>query len=114
LTVWPGAVTVVGRADFTMVSDGDWVVVTVAVDGGDVTVPPEGVVPETVAELSIRPRLKSAAVETYVAVHVVDPPGARVVVGQLMVRAGPAGAVKVSAMEIPVIVTLPLFVTRNE
>jgi hypothetical protein len=38
------------------------VTITVAVDGDDVTVPPEGVVPDTVAELVIDPLVASVVV----------------------------------------------------
>ena len=111
--------TVLGRADLTTVMDGDWVVVTVAVDGGDVIAGPVGGVPFTVAEFLIVPALKSAAVEVYVAVHVIVdaapvPAAVSVVPGHVTAGTGPAGAVKVSAMDTPVRVTLPVLVTTNE
>ncbi len=91
------------------------VVVTVAVDPGDVTVPPDGVVPDTVAELVTDPLSISAWVTVYVAVHVVEAPGARVVVGQVMVPSvSPADApVKVSATDRPVTVTFPVLVAKK-
>ena len=49
VTLWPAAVTVVGVADLAMLSDGDWVTVTVTVFDVALTVPPEGAVPWVVA-----------------------------------------------------------------
>jgi hypothetical protein len=48
-----------------------------------------------------------------VAVHVVDPAGARVVTGHVTVGFGPAGAVITSATDTDVRVTLPVFVTTK-
>ena len=62
MTCCPMAVRFVTPADFTRVIDGSGVVVTVAVDGGEVTCPPPGAVPEAVAEFLMLPALKSAAV----------------------------------------------------
>ncbi len=106
---------VVGDADLTTVRAGPVGTVTVAVDAGDVTVPPDGVVPDTVAELVICPLSTSAWVTVYVAVQVVDAPGARVVVGQVIApNVSPAEApVKLSATERPVTVTFPVFVAKK-
>jgi hypothetical protein len=60
VTVVPAFVTVVGLADLTRVRTGAGAAVTVAVDAGEVTVAPTGVVPETVAELAIEPLSMSA------------------------------------------------------
>ncbi len=60
VTVWPAVDTLVGLADLTTVSPGAAGALTVAVDPGEVTVPPEGVVPDTVAELVIDPLSISA------------------------------------------------------
>ena len=49
MTCCPAAVTDVGAADFAMVSAGAGVAVTVAADGGEVTVEPRGVIPDAVA-----------------------------------------------------------------
>ncbi len=46
--------------------------------------------------------------------QVVLAPGARLVAGQLVAGDGPAGAVNVSAMVMPLTVTLPVLVTRKE
>ena len=60
----PMLVIVAGVADLTTVNDGFGVAVTETVDGGEVTAGPVGGVPDAVAELSIFPALKSAAVAT--------------------------------------------------
>ena len=58
------------------------------------------------------PLSTSAWVTVYVAVHVVESLGARVVVPQSIgVSGGPAGASNVSSMARAVIVTLPVLVT---
>ena len=62
-TVSPMPVIVAGDADLTTVNDGDCVVVTVAVDGVEVTAGPVCGVPLAVAEFLIVPVLKSAAVD---------------------------------------------------
>ncbi|VXB13772.1 conserved hypothetical protein [Massilia sp. 9I] len=51
---------------------------TVTVDGGESTGVPPGGVPVAVAEFDVDPRSTSACVNVYVAVKVVDPPGASV------------------------------------
>jgi hypothetical protein len=116
VTFAPAAVTVVGLADLTSVRAGPDVALTVAVDGGeDVTAGPVGGVPDAVAELDTDPLSISACVVVYEPVHVVDAPGARVVVGQeMLVSCGPAGLASVSLMPTPVKVTLPVLVTTNE
>ena len=111
--LWPAAVTDVGDADFTTVSAGAAVAVTVAVDAGEVTVAPAGVFPAAVAESLIDPASTSACVAVYDAVHVVVAPGARVVVGQVTVTAV-AGAVAVSVTTTEDTVTFPVFVTAKE
>jgi hypothetical protein len=56
----PTVDTVAGLADFTIVIAGDWVAITVAVDGGEVTAGPVGGVPVAVAESLIEPLFTSA------------------------------------------------------
>jgi hypothetical protein len=104
----------VTAADLVSWSDDVWVAVTVAVDGSDVTGPPVGGVPDDVALLTIVPASMSAWVTEYDAVHVMETPVASDELGQLIVSAGAAGAVKVSATETLVSVTLPVFFTTNE
>ncbi len=106
---------VVGDADFTTVKAGPVGTVTVAVDAGDVTVPPDGSVADTVAEFATDPLSISAWVTVYDAVHVVDAPGARVVVGQVIApNVSPEEApVKLSATDRPVTVTFPVLVARK-
>jgi hypothetical protein len=72
----------VGDADFTIDSPGAVVAGTVFSLGGDVCGWSFGSSPVTVAELKTDPASTSACVVTYVAVHVVDAPGASVVTGQ--------------------------------
>ena len=58
--VWPAAVAVAGDAVFFSVSAGLPVVVRVAVEGGDVSVVPDGSLPEAVAVLVTVPESTSA------------------------------------------------------
>ncbi len=58
----PTVDTDVGVADFTIVSAGNSVAVTLAVDGGEVVFGPVGGVPVAVAESLIDPWLRSACV----------------------------------------------------
>ena len=74
---------------------------------GGIGVPPGGV-PTTVAVLTTDPASTSACVTVWVAVHVVDAPGASVVDGH-----DDAGRCSASVTAMPVIVTLPVLVTRN-
>ena len=60
VTAWPIAVIVVGDAVLAMVSAPDWVAVIVAVDAGEVTVVPDGLTPDAVAELLMTPLSRSA------------------------------------------------------
>ena len=116
VTVSPAAVIVDGVADFTTVSAGAAVTVTVAVEGGETTGPPFVSVPVTVAVFVIDPASTSACVAEYVAVQVTDAPGAS--------EAAPAGHDTTGAVPVPVnavsftpalvIVTLPVFVIKNE
>ena len=62
--VWPTFMAVPALFDFTIDSDGDWATDTVAVDGGDVTELPDGVVPDADAVLVIFPAFTSAWVVT--------------------------------------------------
>ncbi|VXB16828.1 hypothetical protein ARTHRO9V_1280004 [Arthrobacter sp. 9V] len=78
VTVSPTFAPVAGLADFTSDSDGFGVDGTVTVDGSDGTgVPLPGGVPVAVAEFVVDPRSTSAWVRVYVAVKVLDAPGAR-------------------------------------
>jgi hypothetical protein len=114
VTVCPAAVTVVGLAVFSSDRLAIALAVTVAVDGGEVTAGPAGGVPDAVAVLVIEPASMSACVTTYVAVHVVDVAGARVVTGQLTAGGVPVPVNAVSATFRLVSVTLPVFVTKKE
>src|SRR5262245_40665178 len=87
---------------------------TVALDGFDVIVAPDGAVPVTVAVLAITPASTSAWVAKYLLEQVVEPPGSRVVTGQLIVGAPLAGGAKTSVMVSARKVTVPVLVTRNE
>jgi hypothetical protein len=99
----------------TTVSAGLATTGTVAVDGGEVTGGPVGGVPDAVAVSFTLPLSRSACVTTYVAVHVSEAAGANVALGQVgPVANAPAGAVCTSVTATPLIVTLPVFVTRNE
>ena len=92
-TVMPGVAAAVTRAS------------SVAVTGG-----PAGGVPDAVAVLASDPASMSACVTVYVAVHVVDTPGANVATGhETADRPGNA-----SDTPTDVSVTLPVFVTTNE
>jgi hypothetical protein len=62
VTFWDDEVIVVGLADLVRLSDGDGHRHPVAVDTGEVTELPPGVVPETVAELLMTPLSMSACV----------------------------------------------------
>ena len=95
-----------------IVNAGAAVAVTVAVEAGEVTVAPAGVLPAAVAVSLMEPASISAWVATYVAVHVVDAPGAKDVTGQVTVTAV-AGAVAVSVTTIEEIVTFPVFFTTK-
>ena len=89
--------------------------VTTALDGFElvgVVVP--GAVPVATAVLVTEPASTSACVTTYVAVHVVDSAGARVVAGQLIGDNVPVPENDASATLMLLIVTLPVLVTRNE
>ena len=70
MTLWSAAVTVVGLADFTIESDGDWVTATVTVLDVSLIVPPDGVVPWVVAWSTIEPWSTSAWVTVYVPMKV--------------------------------------------
>ncbi len=64
--------------------------------------------PVAVAVLLIAPAVTSAALEVYVAVQVVCSRGARTAVGHCPAPLRPAGAVNLSLIVRPVIVTLPV------
>ena len=107
--------TLVGVTDLTKLSFGPAGTVTTALDGFElvgVVVP--GAVPDAIAVFVTLPVLTSAWVTTYVAVHVVDAAGARVVVGQVIGESVPVPENAVSATLMLLIVTLPVFVTTNE
>ena len=88
--------------------------VTVAVSGGEVVVPPAGLVPDAVAVLVSVPASMSCCVTTYVPLQVVFVPAASVVTGQLMAGAVPVPLNAVSLICRPAMATLPVLVTRNE
>lgn len=106
--------TVAGDADFTTVRAGPCIAVTVAEDGGEVAVVPLGDVRLAVAVFEIDPAFTSACVTVYVAVHVVDAPGANVVVGQFTADNVPVPEKPVSVTATPDNVVEPVFVTKNE
>src|SRR5579885_2237495 len=83
-------------------------------EGGNGVVEPGGV-PVTVAESFTLPWSRSAWVTVYVAVHVVDAPGANVVTGQVIADSDPFndGATWVSVTVRLLIVTFPVFVTAK-
>ena len=101
-------------AVFRTVSDGAWVTPTVACEAAEVTATLPGAVPSATAVFLIEPLSTSAWLAVYAAVQVVLAAGASEVAGQVTVGTGPAGAVKVSLIEIPLTVWLPEFVTRKE
>ena len=105
-----------GDAVFLTVSAGFGVTVRVAVDSGEVTLTPAGVLPVASAVLVTEPASTSACVAEYVAVQVTLAPGASGVMpaGQLMADRMPVPENDSSLTEAPVIVTLPLLVTLNE
>ena len=83
--------------------------VTVAVSTS-LTVTPVGGVPLAVTVLTMLPPSRSACVVEYVAVHVVDAPGASVATGHAMTDRPGSGSVTPTEVR----VTLPALVTRNE
>ena len=101
--------------DFTTLNAPATVTGTVAVEGGESTgVVDPGGVPCATAESLTDPLFRSAWVVVYVAVHVVDAPGARTLTGQV----GPdvnadAGATWVSLTPTFDKVTFPVFVTTK-
>jgi hypothetical protein len=101
------AVTVVGLADFAMVTDGFCSAATVVVEVS-VTTAPDGAVPLAVPVFVIDPLSTSCWVVEYVAVQVSGAPAARLVSGQLIGDRFGIGSVT------PTLVsgTLPLFCTR--
>ena len=101
--------TVDGDADFTTSIPGPGVAVTVA-EPVSVTGPPVGGVPLAVAVFSTEPVSMSAWVTFLVAVHVLDPPGARFPAGHVMADRPGNGSVTPTVLS----VTLPELVTRNE
>jgi hypothetical protein len=105
-----------GDADFTMLIAAAGVIVTFALDGGDVTVPPVGEVPDAVAVFVTFPASTSACVVEYDAVHVTDAPGANdaAPAGQLTADNVPVPENAVSPTDTFANVTLPVFVTTNE
>jgi len=112
VTTCPTDETVAGAADLASDNDAFDSAVTVAGDGSDVTLGPDGGVPDAVAESTIDPASISACVTVYDPVHVVDPPGANVVTGHDTDTAV-AGAVATSATDTPVNVTLPVLRTMK-
>ena len=88
---------------------------TITVDLADATGCPVGMRAFTVAALKTPPLFRSAWVTVYVAVHVVDAPGANVVTGQVIADSDPFndGATCVSVTVRLLIVTFPVFVTAK-
>jgi hypothetical protein len=124
--VSPTADTDAGLADLLIVSAGDCVTGTDAVDGGESIGGPDGGEPDAVAESLIDPLSRSACVTTYVAVNVADWPAANDVDEPEQVPVGldndwqvgpdvrlPAGGSCVSLTDTAVRLTLPVFVTAN-
>lgn len=106
---------VAGDADFSRAIDGLSGAGIVTWDGGEVTEPPDGVVPDAVAAFVMLPASTSACVSVYVAVHVIWPPGANdVVTGQLGADIVPDPLNDPSATVGFVNVTLPVLVTTKE
>jgi len=95
-------------AVLSIVSAGAAAIGVLVVSGGLVVVPPPGGVPVAVALLFTTPTLISAWVIVWVPVHVVLAPGASVVTGHTA-----AASRLASFTTMPVIGTLPVFVTRN-
>ena len=87
-----------------------WLIGVVVDELFDVTAGPLGGVPAAAAVLTIDPAFTSDCVMVRIAVHVVEPPGATVVDGQ-MIADKPANG-SVTATEVRV--TLPVLVTANE
>ncbi|MFF3443368.1 hypothetical protein [Streptosporangium sp. NPDC002721] len=112
MIVRPAAAVADGEAVFNSVRSGAAVMVTVAVDGADVTAGPVGGVPEAVAVFTITPASTSAWVTVYVLVHVVEACGASVVTGQVATGGAPDPENAVSVTPKPVNVALPLLTTR--
>src|SRR4051794_21730509 len=110
----PGAVTLARDGVFVRVSAGVCSTSTVLADGGEVMVVPLGVCALAVAVLVIEPASRSAWVAVCAAVHVTDPAGAMVRCGHTTDSGGPAGAASESLIDSSDMVTLPVFVTRNE
>ncbi len=106
-TVEPAVFPVAVPAFLSSVSDGLDVIGSVTVSVPD-TAAPVGGFADTLAVLITCPAFTSARVSVYVAVQVVEAPGASWVAGQVTV---PTLA---SVTATPVSVTLPVFVTRNE
>ena len=79
-------------------------------EDAEVTVGPDGGVPEAVAVLATTPAFTSDCVMVRVAVQVVDAPGANVVDGHVMADRPGSGSVMVTEVS----VTLPVFVTAKE
>jgi hypothetical protein len=96
-----------------MLADLTKVILGLAVGPGTVTVElavtlvPDGAVPVAVPVLERDPASTSAWVVVYVAVHVSDAPGARVLLGQEMAERPVMGSVTATEVR----VTLPLLVT---
>ncbi|MFF3443366.1 hypothetical protein [Streptosporangium sp. NPDC002721] len=114
MIVRPAAVAELGDAVFSSVSPGAAVMVTVAVDGADVTAGPAGGVPEATAVFTIAPASTSACVVTYVLVQVVDACGASVVTGQVITGGGPVPENAVSVTPTPVNVVFPVLTIAYE
>ncbi|MFF3443340.1 hypothetical protein [Streptosporangium sp. NPDC002721] len=112
MIVNPAAVTTLGDAVFSNARPGAGVIVTVAVDGADVTAGPVGGVPDAVAVFTIAPASASACVVTYVLVHVVEACGANVVTGHVIADGVPEPENDVFVTLTPVNVVLPVLTIR--
>ena len=105
-----GAVSVVIATVLVSVMVLVWLIGVVVDELLEVTAGPLGGVAVADAVLMIDPAFTSAWVMVRVAVHVVDPPGANVVAGQLMADKPDSGSVTLKEVR----VTLPVLVTANE
>src|SRR5262249_54832615 len=114
-TSWPTVSTASGVAVLTTLSDGVALALTTNDASAGGTATPDGSVPVAVAVSAIVPASRSAWVTVVIAMHVVEPPGASVVVGHVTTGAGSeSGVVTTSVTVMPEMVTFPVLVTVSE